>query len=136
MARIVRFGVSMDEDLLTRFDALIAERGYRNRSEAIRDLIRESLARREWERGAEVVGVVVLVYNHHQRELTDRLVDLQHRHQRLVLATMHIHLDEENCLELLAVRGSGAEVQRLADQLGSLRGVKQSRLAVTVAGVP
>lgn len=126
----------MDEDLLTRFDALIAERGYRNRSEAIRDLIRESLARREWERGAEVVGVVVLVYNHHQRELTDRLVDLQHRHQRLVLATMHIHLDEENCLELLAVRGSGAEVQRLADQLGSLRGVKQSRLAVTVAGVP
>lgn len=126
----------MDEDLLTRFDALIAERGYRNRSEAIRDLIRESLARREWERGAEVVGVVVLVYNHHQRELTDRLVDLQHRHQRLVLATMHVHLDEENCLELLAVRGSGAEVQRLADQLGSLRGVKQSRLAVTVAGVP
>jgi len=98
MARIVRFGVSMDTELLAQFDELIRQLGYANRSEALRDLVRARLVQREWEEGAEVVGVIVLLYDHHRRELTERLTDLQHHYHGSVAATMHIHLDEHNCL--------------------------------------
>jgi len=124
----------MEEGLLARFDALIRELGYSNRSEAIRDLVRERLVRHEWEAGEEVVGVIVLLYEHHKRELPDALIDLQHRHHRLVIATMHVHLDADNCLEILAVRGPGPELQRLAEHLRSLKGVKHGQLAVTSTG--
>ena len=134
MAKLVRFGVSMEEGLLARFDALIRELGYSNRSEAIRDLVRERLVRHEWEAGEEVVGVIVLLYEHHKRELPDALIDLQHRHHRLVIATMHVHLDADNCLEILAVRGPGPDLQRLAEHLRSLKGVKHGQLAVTSTG--
>lgn len=134
MARITRFGVSMDEELLSRFDELIAELGYANRSEALRDLVRDRLVQREWEAGAEVVGVIILLYDHHKRELSDRLTDLQHDHHHLVLSTMHIHLDGDNCLEVLAVRGAGPEVQGLADLLVGLKGVKHGKLAATSTG--
>ncbi|RLE29618.1 nickel-responsive transcriptional regulator NikR [Candidatus Acetothermia bacterium] len=134
MAKLVRFGVSMEEGLLARFDALIRELGYSNRSEAIRDLVRERLVRHEWEAGEEVVGVIVLLYEHHKRELSDALIDLQHRHHRLVIATMHVHLDADNCLEILAVRGPGPDLQRLAEHLRSLKGVKHGQLAVTSTG--
>ncbi|MGQ9477406.1 MAG: nickel-responsive transcriptional regulator NikR [Candidatus Bipolaricaulia bacterium] len=134
MARITRFGVSMDEELLGQFDELIAELGYANRSEALRDLVRDRLVQREWEAGAEVVGVIILLYDHHKRELSDRLTDLQHEHHDLILATMHIHLDEANCLEVLAVRGAGPEVQGLADRLIGLKGVKHGKLAATSTG--
>ncbi|MCD6540442.1 nickel-responsive transcriptional regulator NikR [Candidatus Bipolaricaulota bacterium] len=134
MPKLVRFGVSMEEGLLARFDALIRELGYSNRSEAIRDLVRERLVRHEWEAGEEVVGVIVLLYEHHKRELPDALIDLQHRHHRLVIATMHVHLDADNCLEILAVRGPGPELQRLAEHLRSLKGVKHGQLAVTSTG--
>ena len=107
MAELIRFGVSMDGELLARFDELIREQGYANRSEAIRDLVRERLVRAEWEAGAEVVGVITLLYDHHKRELTDRLIELQHHHHDLVIATLHVHLNEANCLEILAVRGPG-----------------------------
>jgi CopG family nickel-responsive transcriptional regulator len=134
MGELVRFGVSMDEELLARFDELIAELGYANRSEALRDLVRDRLVQREWEAGEEVVGVVILLYDHHKRELADRLTDLQHEHHELILSTMHIHLDEANCLEVLAVRGPGNEVQRLADRLIGLKGVKHGKLAATSTG--
>ena len=134
MPKLVRFGVSMEEGLLARFDALIRELGYSNRSEAIRDLVRERLVRHEWEAGEEVVGVIVLLYEHHKRELPDALIDLQHRHHRLVIATMHVHLDADNCLEILAVRGPGPDLQRLAEHLRSLKGVKHGQLAVTSTG--
>lgn len=134
MGELVRFGVSMDAELLARFDGLIAELGYANRSEALRDLVRDRLVQREWEAGEEVVGVVVLLYDHHKRELADRLTDLQHEHHDLILSTMHIHLDEANCLEVLAVRGPGNEVQRLADRLIGLKGVKHGKLAATSTG--
>lgn len=134
MAELTRFGVSMDAELLARFDELIREQGYANRSEAIRDLVRERLVRAEWEAGAEVVGVITLLYDHHKRELTDRLTELQHHHHDLIIATLHVHLDEDNCLEILAVRGPGAEVQKLADLLRGLKGVKHGQLAVTSTG--
>jgi len=134
MAELTRFGVSMDAELLARFDELIRKQGYANRSEAIRDLVRERLVRAEWEAGAEVVGVIVLLYDHHKRELTDKLTELQHRHYDLVIATLHVHLDEDNCLEILAVRGPGQEVQELADHLRSLKGVKHGQLAATSTG--
>ncbi len=124
----------MEEELLDRFDALIRKLGYANRSEAIRDLVRERLVRREWEEKAEVVGVIILLYDHRKRELSDELIELQHRHHDLVLATMHIHLDEANCLEILAVRGPGPELERLAEHLRSLKGVKHGQLAATSTG--
>ncbi len=124
----------MDEELLARFDGLIRALGYANRSEALRDLVRERLVRHEWEEGEEVVGVIVLLYEHHKRELSDELIDLQHHHHDLVIATMHVHLDADNCLEILAVRGPGPEVQRLAELLRSLKGVKHGQLAATSTG--
>lgn len=134
MGRLIRFGVSMEEELLSRFDELIRSLGYANRSEAIRDLVRERLVRAEWEAGEEVVGVIVLLYEHHKRELSDELIDLQHLHHELIIATMHVHLDADNCLEILAVRGPGPEIQRLFELLRSLKGVKHGRLAATSTG--
>lgn len=134
MGELVRFGVSIDEELLARFDELIAQMGYANRSEALRDLVRDRLVQQEWEAGEEVVGVIILLYDHHKRELSDRLTDLQHEHHDLILSTMHIHLDEDNCLEVLAVRGPGPEVQGLADRLIGLKGVKHGKLAATSTG--
>jgi len=132
--KISRFGVSMDDGLLAQFDELIRRLGYANRSEALRDLVRERLVLQEWEEGEEVVGVIVLLYDHHRREIPDRLIDLQHGYHDLIMATMHIHMDEDNCLEVLAVRGPGPQIQKLADRLRSLKGVKHGRLAVTSTG--
>lgn len=133
-AKLARFGVSLDEELLAQFDGLIRRLGYGSRSEALRDLVRERLVRREWEEGQEVVGVIVLLYDHHQRELTERLTDLQHHDHELIEATMHLHLDPDNCLEVLAVRGVGSRIQAIADRLASLKGVKHSQLAATSTG--
>jgi CopG family nickel-responsive transcriptional regulator len=135
MGAIVRFGISMDEELLARFDEMIEEKGYPNRSEAIRDLVRDALIRREWETAdAEVVGTITLVYDHHKRELSDRLLDLQHTYHQHVLATLHVHLDEDNCLEVVAIRGPVRTVQSLADLLISQKGVKHGKLTVTGTG--
>ncbi len=134
MSRIVRFGVSMDEELLAQFDQLIQGLGYANRSEALRDLVRERLVQREWVEDQEVVGVIVLLYDHHKREFTTQLTGLQHDYHDLIAATMHIHLDGDNCLEILAVRGEGSRIQRLADRLIGLKGVKHGRLAATSTG--
>ncbi len=131
---VERFGVSMHAELLEQFDALLDQWGYASRSEAIRDMVRERLVRRAWEAGEEVVGVIVVLYDHHQRELGDRLTDIQHGDPDLVEATLHIHLDADTCLEILAVRGPGPEIQGLADRLGSLKGVKHHQLAATSTG--
>ena len=133
MSRVVRFGISMPPDLFHRFGELVKEKGYSSRSEAICDLIRDALVRREWEgdQNTEVVGTITLVYDHHKRELSDRLIDLQHEHHEEVLATMHIHLDRDHCLEVLAVRGRAREVQRIADLLISQKGVKHGKLTLT-----
>jgi len=131
---IVRFGVSMDEELLARFDVEVVRQGYANRSEAIRDLIRERLVREEWHAGEEVVGVITLVYDHHVRNLEARITDIQHGHHHRVISTMHIHLDHDNCLEIIAVKGKGAEIAELASKLIGLKGVRHGRLTATTTG--
>jgi CopG family nickel-responsive transcriptional regulator len=135
MAGLVRFGISLDRKLLEDFDRLISGKGYGNRSEAIRDLIRDSLVRDQWDKGAgEAVGIVTLVYNHDTRELADRLTDLQHRHFESIVSTLHVHLDEHHCLEILVVRGKAADLKGIADRLIGTRGVKHGTFSATVEG--
>jgi len=134
-SRLVRFGVSMDENLLRRFDTLISRKGYANRSEAMRDLIREHLVEEEWrEKGREMIGTITIVYNHHTRGLSDSLTDLQHHFHDLVISTMHLHLDEDNCLEVLVVKGKVDKIKSIADKLISTRGVKHGKLTMTTTG--
>jgi Predicted transcriptional regulators containing the CopG/Arc/MetJ DNA-binding domain and a metal-binding domain len=135
MGELARIGVAIDADLLRKFDELITARGYNNRSEAFRDLIRDELVRKAWEGpDTQVVGTVTLVYNHHVRQLSDKLVDMQHDSYEQILSTLHVHLDHDNCLEVLVVRGKASNVQRLADALISTKGVKHGRLTITAAG--
>jgi CopG family nickel-responsive transcriptional regulator len=130
-----RFGVSMDANLLEKFDSLVEERGYASRSEAVRDLVREELVRQEWEDEAtEVVGTITMVYNHHVRGLSDVLLDEQHDHHEVIRSTMHIHLDKHNCLEVLVVCGTPQELRKLANKLISTRGVKHGELTMTSTG--
>jgi CopG family nickel-responsive transcriptional regulator len=130
-----RFGISLDGGLLKKFDRLIGGKGYSSRSEAIRDLIRDELVREEWEAGAEeTAGTITLVYSHDTRELADTLTDIQHHYHTRVLSSMHIHLDEHNCLEVLVVRGKGADIKMIADRLIGTRGVKHGKLTLTTTG--
>jgi len=132
---VVRFGVSMDPELLDKFDRLISHKGYANRSDAVRGLVRENLVKKEWEQveGA-VVGTVTLVYNHHVHDLADKLTDLQHNFHKNIISTTHIHLDQHNCLEVLIVKGKSKEVKTIADHLISTRGIKHGQLAMTSTG--
>lgn len=135
MGTLSRIGVAIDSELLERFDRLIAQRGYTNRSEAFRDLIRDELVERAWESPeSQVVGTVTLVYDHHVRLLNEKLTSLQHDHHRAILSTLHVHLDHDNCLEVLVVKGRAAEVQQIADALISTKGVKHGRLTITTSG--
>ena len=133
--KVTRFGVSMDPELLDKFDKLISQKGYANRSEAVRDLVRDHLVQKEWERAkGEVVGTVTLVYNHHVHDLADKLTDLQHRYFKNIISTTHIHLDAHNCLEVLVVRGKSKDVRFIAERLISTKGVKHGQLAMTSTG--
>lgn len=131
---IVRFGVSVEADLLARFDRLAAEKGYANRSEAIRDLMRERLVSQAWAAGAEVVGAITLVYDHHVHGLEEELNHLAHEHCREIVSTLHIHLDARHCLEVMAVRGEARSLQRLADLFRARRGVRHGELSMTGTG--
>ncbi len=134
MGETIRFSVSMDSDLLDRFDRMLRSRGYQNRSEALRDVIREALVRDEWEHDEEIVGTITLVYDHHKKELSDRLNAIQHDHYDLVLSALHIHLDHDNCLEVVAVRGKASRIREIADILLSTKGVKHGKLSATTTG--
>jgi CopG family nickel-responsive transcriptional regulator len=135
MSEVVRFGISADDRLLQRFDALITEKGYVNRSEAIRDLIRNSLVEEQWNRGdEETVGTVTLVYNHHTRDLADKLTEHQHSHHDAIISALHVHLDAHHCLEVVVLRGKAREVKRLADELIGTKGVKHGKLVSTTTG--
>jgi CopG family nickel-responsive transcriptional regulator len=134
MDKVSRFGVSIGRDLLDRFDALVAERGFASRSEAFRDLIRGSLVEEEWRKGSEVAGAITLVYDHHKKDLINRLTDLQHDAQDLIVSTQHIHLDHNHCLEIIAVRGHAPQVRRLADALRSVKGVLQGTVNMASTG--
>ena len=132
MGETIRFGISMDDQLLASFDRLIEQKGHLNRSEAIRDLIRASLVELKWEGGdEETVGTVTLVYNHHVRDLSDRLTEHQHTHHHQIVSALHVHLDAHNCLEVLVVRGRARDVKRIADGLIGVKGVKHGKLVMT-----
>lgn len=135
MSSVTRFGVSLDENLLAQFDRIIARKGYTNRSEAIRDLIRNSLVREQWELGADqVVGTLTLVYNHNVRDLSDKLTDLQHAHYKTIVSTLHVHLDPHHCLEVLVLRGMAKELKSIADRLIGTRGVQHGTFSATAEG--
>jgi len=134
MSKTIRFSVSIEEDLIDAFDALCRRRGWTNRSEAIRDAIRRRLVEHEWEAGEEVVGVITLLYDHHGSGLGRKLTEIQHHALDVVISTTHVHIDEENCLEYLAVRGEAQEIERLAHRLIGLKGVKHGELTGTSTG--
>ena len=132
---VTRLGVSLPSELVTAFDALIERKGYRTRSEAVRDAMRNYLVAQQWEsmRG-EVIGTVTLVFDHHTRELTHVLTDLQHQLHEQIVCSTHVHLDAHNCLEVIVVRGTADQVRAMADHLISTRGVKHGRLVCTTTG--
>lgn len=135
MGELSRIGVAIDSELLEKFDKLIAGRGYTNRSEAFRDLIREELIEQTWTLPeSNVVGTVTLVYDHHVRLLSEKLTDLQHEAFHQILSTLHVHLDHDHCLKVLVVRGKAAAVKRVADALIATKGVKHGRLTITTSG--
>lgn len=129
-----RFSISLEEDLLADFDRHIKGRSYENRSEAIRDLIRTSLVNEEWEADKNVMGVITLVYDHHQHQLQEKVTEVQHDFHHQIVSTTHVHMDHHNCLEVIIVRGKAAEVQSLADSLIALRGVRNGKLAMSSTG--
>ncbi|WP_324735889.1 nickel-responsive transcriptional regulator NikR [Thermococcus sp. SY098] len=135
MKKIVRFGVSIPQDLLAKFDKIIDEKGYTNRSEAIRDLIRDFIVRHEWEVGdEEVAGTITIVYNHDEAEVVKELLDLQHDYINEIVSSLHVHMDEHNCLEVVVVKGKATRIKKIAERLISLKGVKHGKLVMTTTG--
>ena len=132
MSNLERVGVSLDKTLLAEFDRLIGSKGYANRSEAIRDLIRMTLSESALESPqAHGIGGVFLVYDHHASKLAEQLIQLQHTHLLQVIASVHVHLDHHHCLEVIILKGSVQEIRLLADKMASLKGVKLGKLTIT-----
>ena len=134
MKKIIRFGVSIEEDLLAAFDRYIQKGGYQNRSEAIRDIIRKEFVDEEWEKGATVAGCILLVYDHHKRDLLSKIMDIQHDYFESIISTQHIHMDHHNCLEIVAVKGKAEVIRKAYGLLKSLKGVKYSSLSRASTG--
>jgi CopG family nickel-responsive transcriptional regulator len=132
MSDVVRFGITITDDLLLRFDGLIAEKGYINRSEAIRDLIRNSLVESDLTNGEEeAIGTISMVYDHHTRDLADKLTEHQHSHHKEIISALHVHLDHHHCLEVVIAKGSASEIKKLANELIGTKGVKHGKLMMT-----
>jgi len=132
MEKITRFGVSIEPDLLHKFDKIIKKKGYKNRSEAIRDIIRKNLiAETTEDPNSEAIGTLTMIYDHHAGNLTNKLLDLQHHHHKEILTTTHIHVDHDNCLEVLVLKGKTRNIQKLADNIKSLKGIKHGELVIT-----
>lgn len=134
MSELVRFGVSIEEDLLQKFDERIQRKGYRNRSEALRDLIRHDLIAEEWHSDQVTAGTITLVYDHHTNDLGQNLTHIQHSFTGDIISVLHVHLDHHNCMEVLIVRGKASLLQSLADQLAGIRGVKYGKLSIATTG--
>jgi CopG family transcriptional regulator, nickel-responsive regulator len=134
MSELARTGVSLEEDLLNEFDRLITKRGYKNRSEAIRDLIREALLSETVDSNKPVVGTLTLVYDHHVPNLSEKLTETQHSVGAMVLAATHVHLDHHYCLEVIIMKGKSRELQEVADRMLALRGVELGKLVLTNSG--
>lgn len=134
MAQLVRFGVSLEKDLLAHFDSHLKGKKYTNRSEAIRDLIRDDLVKKQWQEGQEIAGTITMIYDHHKRELVNKLMDIQHDFGGIIISTQHIHLDYHNCLEIIAVKGKPQQSQELADTLKAVKWVKHATLSMSSTG--
>ena len=134
MTELVRFGISLEKKLLVEFDRFVKERGLPNRSQGFRNLIRENLVKKEWLKGQEIAGTITLVYKHTKRELVDKLTTIQHNFHDFIIATQHIHLDHDNCLEIVVVKGKPKETQKLFNALKSTKGVKHGALSMTTTG--
>lgn len=135
MAKLKRFGVAMEEGLLKKLDKITISKGYINRSEAIRDFVRDQLVEDAWAiPGKEVVGVLTMVYDHHARLLAEKLADIQHDFHENIIATTHIHLDHHNCAEVVIMKGAGMVIKKLSDKLISTKGVKHGKLTMTSTG--
>ncbi len=134
MSELERFGVSIPDDLLNKFDKIISNKGYSNRSEAIRDLIRDNIVEQSIAEDGEVAGTITLVYDHHQRDLADKLMDIQHDFYKNIISTTHIHMDHHNCLEVLVVKGKSKKVNEIGNKLMSTKGVKHGKLVMTSTG--
>ena len=132
MEKITRFGVSIEPDLLTKFDKSIKKKGYTNRSEALRDLIRKNIILEEnTDPTTEGLGTLTMMYDHHAGPLTQKLLEIQHDHHHEILTTTHIHVDHQNCLEVLVLQGKTGELQKLADRITALKGIKHGELVLT-----
>jgi CopG family nickel-responsive transcriptional regulator len=135
MEKVSRFGVSLETSLLEKFDPLLKKLGYKSRSGAIRDLIRERLVAEEWSVGNfKTIGVLSLVYNHHVRELSEALNRIQHNNLELIISATHIHVDHHNCLEVIILKGKSNQIKKISDELLSTRGVKHGKLIMTTTG--
>ena len=129
-----RFGISLSKELLIKFDTFIKERNYTNRSEAIRDLIRQELVKKQWQVGREVAGIITFVYDHHKRELVSKLVAIQHDNYHVIVSTQHVHLDHDHCLEIIVVKGKTKNVESVANRIKATKGVKHTELTMATTG--
>jgi CopG family nickel-responsive transcriptional regulator len=134
MSNLVRFGVSMEDGLLNKFDRHIMEHNYTNRSEAVRDLIRAELVKKEWTENKIVTGAITIVYDHHVRELVNKVLDIQHDHHDCILSTQHIHLDHHNCFEIIVTSGKATEIEKLFMKLKSVKSVKHAGFLMATIG--
>lgn len=134
MSKLVRFGVSLEDDLLNKFDRHIKQHKYTNRSEAVRDLIREELVKKEWTENKEVTGAISLVYDHHTRELVTKVLDVQHDYHTSILSSQHIHLDHHNCFEIIVTKGKSKDIEELFQKLKSIKSVKHAGFMMATKG--
>lgn len=135
MSDLERYTIAIPKDLFAAFDERNRLKGYKNRSEAIRDLMREALVKEEWsDPEARVAATVTLVYDHHTRSLTDKITEVQHDYGEMIVSTLHVHLDHHNCLEVVVMRGIAKDIQALANALGCIKGVKHAQLTLTTEG--
>ena len=134
MPQLVRLSLSIEKPLYERLEKMVHASGYGNRSEFVRDLIRDHLVKRQWEANETVVGTVTLVYDHHARNLSEKLIDLQHHHHGAVLATTHVHLDKHLCAEVILLKAKAREIEHLADRLRQQKGVLHAELAMASTG--
>ncbi|MCF7808732.1 MAG: nickel-responsive transcriptional regulator NikR [Candidatus Marinimicrobia bacterium] len=134
MNTLQRFGVSVDGDLLAKFDEFIADRNYKNRSEALRDLMRDALVKEQWTEDEIIAGAIAFVYDHHKGKLVNKLMELQHHHHHIIISSQHIHLDHDNCMEIIMAKGAAKEIGQLHDSIRSMKGVKHVDLLRSTTG--
>ncbi len=134
MSELIRFGVSLEKELLQKFDKHIKKENYANRSNAIADLIRDKLIKQEWAENKKVAGAIIMVFDHHQRDLVNNLTNIQHDYHKYIISSQHVHLDHDNCFEIVVVKGKPRELEELVNKLKSAKGVKHASLSLATTG--